>query len=284
MATTGHRSVSVHTGNDQSARAIRQNQYVNCAGQRSGESARRLRNYTAPMPTRFLDPWDVVYLGRTISNYLEYVAEERELAVMLLDLVGQTMRVLRGGKLMQAAHAIDGTATRLVNATEVAAGYVAAQQAHRAALAVELFRVRPEAFGGIICTWYRSGRGTPAEAAAAAAADAQRSASGADDTPEIVEEGGKRRTFQCNSGTTADAAMAAVQGHIDAVVQVPANVFRGQKMGGTGPEHQQQPQSAPVQQLLVSVFKDSTLFPRPERTMGDFDVLSCVIGVKVSFC
>lgn len=230
------------------------------------ESARRLRNYTdaggAGAATRFRDAWDVVYLGRTVSNYVEYVAEEKELAALLLELVAQTAQAVRP-QLMQRAQELDGTAARLVNATEQAAGWVAAQQAHRGAVAVEQFRVRPETFGGLICTWHR-GEGAGAAEGGGEASDG-------------------RRTFQCNSGSTADAM--GINGNLDAVVQVPANVFRTQqptvRQLAQTQQQSQQPANA-VQRLLVSVFKDAALFPGPERPNVQFEVMSCVIGVKVS--
>lgn len=203
------------------------------------ESAKRLRNYTNYdlNGKRFHDPMDIVYIAKTITNYLDFVEDEKDLGSMLLDIVSQVMEF--GGKLLQIAQFLDMSASKLVNATEAAASYTPSQQAQKANVALELFKVRTDNFAGITCTWFKS----------------------------LVDS--EKRTFQCNTANTGEG-IGIHERHIDAGIQIPANLF-------TPPINSQ---TIVSQKLLVSVFKDSKLFPQ-NKTQTNYEVTSCVIGAKI---
>lgn len=202
------------------------------------ESARRLRNYTDPAAARqFYDPMDVVYIGKTLTNYLDYVADEKELGPMLLDLVSNTM--LLHPRLVQAAQFTDASATKLVNASEIASEFTPSQLAQKPNLALEMIKVKPDSFSTIMCTWFKT------------------------------DDAAAKRTFQCNTVNSGEG-IGIQKRHIDAGIHIPANVFQ---------HHGQTP--IMVQKLLVAVFKDSSLFPAPNRSHVQFAVKSCVIGTKI---
>lgn len=202
------------------------------------ESARRLKNYTDPAASRqFYDPMDVVYIAKTLTNYLDYVSDEKELGPMLLDLVSNAM--LLHPQLIQTSQFSDGSATKLVNASEVASEFTPSQLAQKPNLALEMFKVKPDSFAGITCTWFKT------------------------------DDSASERTFQCNTANSGEG-IGIHERHIDAGIQIPANVF--QQNGQT---------PIMVQKLLVSVFKDSSLFPAPNRSHVQFEVKSCVIGTKI---
>lgn len=204
------------------------------------ESAKRLRNYTSYHSDgqRFNDPMDVVYIAKTITNYLDFVQEEKDLGSMLMDIVSQVMEL--DGKLLQVAQYLDSSAIKLVNATEEAASFTPSQQAQKENVALELFKIRTDSFNGITCTWFKSATDDSAS-----------------------------RTFQCNSANNGEG-IGIHERHIDAGIQIPANLLATPLNS----------QSMLSQKLLVSVFKDSKLFPQ-NRTQNNFEVTSCVIGAKI---
>lgn len=186
------------------------------------ESAKRLRNYTNYELTglRFYDPMDVVFIAKTLTNYLDFVSNEKDLSSMLLDIVSQVMSF--DSKLLQAAQNIDGSCTKLISSVEMTAGFTAPGQAQRTNFALEQFKVRPDSFFGITCTWHK----------------------------EDVDDVADKRTFQCNTANNGQG-IGILERHIDAVIQIPANLFGSVSS-----------QTFMSQQLLVSVFQTSNFFPQ----------------------
>lgn len=184
------------------------------------ESAKRLRNYT-DNDVRFYDPMDVVFIAKTVTNYLDFVAQEKDLGSMLLDIVSQVMEL--DTSFLQLAQSIDGSCKKLVTAAEGAAGYTPSPLAQKPNLALEQFHIRTDSFSGLTCTWYKG-------------------------TPNIDNH---HRTFQCN---TANSGHTSGERHIDAGIQIP-NIFSASAntVGSS--------QSFSSQQLLVSVFQTSKFFP-----------------------
>lgn len=155
------------------------------------ESAKRLRNYT-DNDVRFYDPMDVVFIAKTVTNYLDFVAHEKDLGTMLLDIVSQVMEL--DTRFLQSAQTIDGSCTKLVQAAEGAAVYTPSPLAQKPNLALEHFHIRTDSFSGLTCTWYK----------------------GAPD-----DDG--RRVFQCNTANSGQT-IGIHERHIDAVIQIP-NIF-----------------------------------------------------------
>lgn len=212
------------------------------------ENAKRLRNFTNPdiSNNTFKDAMDVVFISKTVVNYMEYVSEEREMATVLLDIVSQTMGINQS--LLQAAQVIDSSCTKMVRAAEKCAEYVQPiSDAQKFNLAMEVFRVQIESFVGITCSWFRT----------------------ADKT-----DGTQKRIFQCNTGNSGQG-IGLYERHVDAVIQIPSNVYAGMPpLDITG-------ESGQTQKLQVSVFENSRLFPQ-NKTQTTFAVTSCIIGSNVS--
>lgn len=212
------------------------------------ESAIRLRNYTNPLTAHtnpFRDPMDIVFIAKTIVNYLEFVSYEKDLATMLLDIVSQSMQL--DPSLLQSAQLIDSACSKMINAAETAAEFVQPQsQAQKPNLAMEIFRVRADSFTGITCTWFKA---------------------------EDSVDGSEKRMFQCNSASNGQG-VGIYERHVDAVIQIPASIFSSVPLTAINPTN-------PSQKLLVSVFKDSNFFPN-NLTQTLYQVKSCVIGTKVS--
>lgn len=205
------------------------------------ESAKRLRNYTNLDPhelNRFNDPMDVVYIAKTITNYLDFVVQEKDLGSMLLDIVSQVMGF--STQLLQAAQYIDSSCTKLIIAAEQAAAYTPSAQTQKTNLAIEIFKIRMDSFSGLTCTWFKSDNAA----------------------------NGEKRTFQCSTANNGEG-IGIHERHIDAIIQIPSNLVTPVNS-----------QSLSVQQLQVSVFEDSNLFPQ-NRNQSALEVTSCVIGAKL---
>lgn len=205
------------------------------------ESAKRLRNYTNLDLNmhRFNDPMDVVYIAKTITNYLDFVPQEKDLGSMLLNIVSQVMG-FSSPILLQAAQYIDSSCTKLITAVEQAAVYSPAAQTQKNNLAIEIFKIRMDSFSGLTCTWFKS------ENAA----------------------NGEKRTFQCSTVNNGEG-ISIHERHIDAIIQIPSNLITPINS-----------QSLSAQQLQVSVYEDSNLFPQ-NMNQSALKVTSCVIGAKL---
>lgn len=211
------------------------------------ENAKRLRNFTNPTFSSnvFNDAVEIVFIARTITNYLQYVSEEKHIATVLLDVISQTMRIDQ--PLLQAAQVMDSSCTKLVAAAEKCAEYVQPiSDAQKSNLAMEVFRVQTESFMGITCSWFRT---------------------------EDTTDGSLKRIFQCNTGNNGQG-IGLYERYVDAVIQIPANVFASMPLLDSTQINQ-------PQKLQVSVFENSRLFPQ-NRTQTTFAVTSCVIGSNVS--
>lgn len=235
------------------------------------ESAVRLRNYTdigvddgidslteteRHRLSPFDDPMDIVYIAKTTTNYVEFLAIENGLAEITLDIVSQTMRL--GHSLLFSAQLVDRSCTKLIEAAEAAAEFVQpSAQAQKSNLAMEIFRVRTDTFAGITCSWFKA---------------------------EDTFDSRAKRIFQCNSAVNG---IGLYDRRIDAAIQIPASIFQSLNKGGgsssssSSASLSMSPFAAPTQKLLVSVFKDSSLFPQ-NRTLAQYQVRSFVIGTKVS--
>lgn len=208
------------------------------------ESAIRLRNFTniESGVNPFTDPMDIIFIAKTIVNYLGFVASEKDLATILLDIVSQTMKL--GSMLLQTAQNMDSSCSKMVDAAETAAEFVQ-PSAQKDNLAMEIFSVRTDNFAGITCSWFKT---------------------------EDSFEKHEKRMFQCNSATNGQG-VGIYERHVEAAIQIPASIFNSAVVFN--------PATIPTQKLLVSVFEDSAFFP-PNQTATPFHVKSCVIGAKVS--
>lgn len=119
------------------------------------ESARRLRSFTTKEHNseRFKDVADVIYTGKTVQNYLEFISTEKELSSIIIDIVSNVMELPR--KLLEHAQFIDGTCKKLIDAAEEAASYTTSADSQKDNLAIELFEIPVDVFVGITCSWIK---------------------------------------------------------------------------------------------------------------------------------
>ncbi|XP_046386028.1 adhesion G protein-coupled receptor A3 [Ischnura elegans] len=209
------------------------------------ESAQRLLNFTAD-GKNLQDMMDIVFISKTVENYLAFIGQEKELCPVLVDLVGVTSKL--PSSLLTSAQLEDGACNRLVEAVEsVAINY--SHSFSKPEMAVEKIQVKRETYLGITCTWY--------------------SKTGA--------SGKISRLFYC-SPSNKSSIVSTPDKIIEASIQVPSTLFYQLELQGY-----QLPPTPP--QIMASAFENSRLFPRIlTNTMKHNDgkeITSCVVGSKL---
>ncbi|XP_055371243.1 adhesion G protein-coupled receptor A3 [Condylostylus longicornis] len=211
---------------------------------RALESATRLRNYTQSDDNlkKIRDPMDLVFITKTLKNYLHFVSLKKDLGTMLLDIVSQIITLPR--VLAQQAHSIEKSGQSLVYAVEQVAQHTPSSLTHKPHLAIEYFNISPHSFNGLICTWMKT--------------ENLNSRDNSKPNP---------RVFQCN---TAGQTIDIFRQHVDASVQIPMGLLSSYK----------QKFLFSSQKLMVAVYENSNLLPYHKNNTS-YQVTSCVIGVKI---
>ncbi|XP_071443101.1 adhesion G protein-coupled receptor A3 [Hetaerina americana] len=209
------------------------------------ESAERLLNFTAD-GKNLQDMMDIVFISKTVENYLTFVGQEKELCPVLVDLVGVTSKL--PSSLLTSAQLEDGACNRLVGAVEsVAVNY--SHSFSKPEMAVEKILVKRDTYLGITCTWYSKTGAT----------------------------GKISRLFYCFPSNKS-SIIGAPDKIIEASIQVPSTLFYQLELQGY-----QLPSTPP--QIMASAFENSRLFPRIlTNTMKHSDgkeITSCVVGSKL---
>lgn len=106
------------------------------------------------------DPDDVMFIARAIRNYMQYIAEERDLGSALLDVISAVMNISM--PVLAKAETKYGACTDMMNAAEDISAYINNVHGQKSNLAIERFRVS-EGFGGATCVWYSGGEVRGAE-------------------------------------------------------------------------------------------------------------------------
>ncbi|BET01855.1 LRRCT [Nesidiocoris tenuis] len=161
------------------------------------ESAVRLHNYTYGNRASIKDPDDIVFLARTIDNYLDFLKEQSSLGTLLLELISLVMEL--DGNLITEAQMRDRSCTKLLSAVETIAQHQVAPF-HGENMLVERFIVRRESFVGLTCTWWNS-------------------------------RDGHGRIFNCSTSTTTSIRIPHDK-VLEASIQIPASLFHQLELRG----------------------------------------------------
>ncbi|XP_024893349.1 adhesion G protein-coupled receptor A3 isoform X1 [Temnothorax curvispinosus] len=116
------------------------------------ETAKRFKNYTGNGSVKLTDPVEVHFIVRTIENYLSFLIDEKELGIMLVDIVNSMMKLPK--EMLKRAEINFKACTRLIKAIEHIIEFTPSIQSHKKYMALEEFRVKRDSFGGLTCTWY----------------------------------------------------------------------------------------------------------------------------------
>ena len=154
------------------------------------ESAKRLKTFTSSEQSeRFRDAADVIFIGKTVQNYLEFINSEKDLSSIIIDIISNVMEFPR--QLLEQAQFIDGTCKKLIDAAEEAASHTTSADSQKQNLAIELFKIPMDIIVGITCSWIK------------------------------IEQS---RVFQCNTASKAQG-LAFHEKNIEASIQFPATPY-----------------------------------------------------------
>lgn len=118
------------------------------------ETAKRFKNYTGNGSVKLTDSVEIHFIVRTIENYLSFLIDEKELGLMLIDIVNSMMKLSK--EMLKRAEINFKACTRLIKAIERITEFTPSIQSHTKHIALEEFRVKRDSFGGLTCTWYTS--------------------------------------------------------------------------------------------------------------------------------
>lgn len=150
------------------------------------ESAKHFKNYTSNL-TIIKDIMDLIFIIRTIENYINYLEFEKELGAILLDITDNLLN-LPNNFLDQ----ID--TSQLARIITRVASYTQPHLLHKENVALEEFSIQEETFNGMTCTWF------------------------------IDAVNVRDRIFQCTSAN--QSTLMGIQNRvIDASIQIPFNIF-----------------------------------------------------------
>lgn len=203
------------------------------------ETAKRFKNYTGNGSVKLTDPVEIHFMVRTIENYLNFLVDEKELGIMLTDIISLMLKLSK--EMLKKAEINFKACTRLIRAIERITEFTPTIQAHKKDMALEEFRVKRDSFSGLTCTWY---------------------------TNIVTDVDSDARYMHCttiNRTTSIDVKDKT----IEASIQLPASLL----------QHLQD--STIAQQLMISMYSDSRLFPKI-ITNDTMDISTCVVGSKLS--
>ncbi|XP_026827349.1 adhesion G protein-coupled receptor A3 isoform X2 [Ooceraea biroi] len=116
------------------------------------ETAKRFKNYTGNGSVKLTDPVEIHFIVRTIENYLGFLLDEKELGIMLVDIISSMMGLPK--EMLRRAEIGFKACTRLIKAIERITEFTPSIQSHKRFMALEEFRVKRDSFAGLTCTWY----------------------------------------------------------------------------------------------------------------------------------
>lgn len=116
------------------------------------ETAKRFKNFTGNGSTKITDPVEIHFIVRTIENYMRFLIDEKELGIMLIDIISSIMQLPK--EMLKRAEINFKVCTRLIKAIERIIEFTPSIQSHKKYMALEEFRVKRDSFGGLTCTWY----------------------------------------------------------------------------------------------------------------------------------
>ncbi|XP_035450332.2 adhesion G protein-coupled receptor A3 [Spodoptera frugiperda] len=189
-----------------------------------------IQEKTYPL-AEIIDPDDVYFIGKAIRNYMQYIAEEKDLGPTLLDVISSTMNISMS--VLTRAETLYGVCTDIRRAAEEISKYIVNMQGQKSNLAVEHFRVS-EGFGGATCVWYSAARGAAP------------------------------RLHCTTTNRTVAPLLTVTDALIHASVQIPQSLLYSTTDAGV------LLQSHP-QDLVISMYEDAALFPLLPLTDTDSD-------------
>lgn len=223
------------------------------------DSARGLRNYTND-GSLLKDKMDVVYISRTLENYMQFVSRHREITEIIVDIVNTVMSVDRN--VLKAAQVEDGACSRFVHILEQLPDILtdATLNRFRDNIAVEEFFVKSENFPGMTCYSY-----------------IQNNNNYKHNVPKNWNIG---RSFQgdkilnCNMANST-MMPSDLSDTLEASLQLPSTIFQQAGLVSSSRTHNHK--------LQFIIYRNSILFPSSSFDRSHvYDITSSVISGKIA--
>lgn len=158
-------------------------------------TAKRFKDHAGD-PTKITDPIEIHFIAKTIENYLSFLVEEKELDILLIDVISAIMNLSKS--MLTLAEINYNACTRLIKSIETITEFTQARKLHKKNLVLEEFRVKQDTYFGITCTWYSS---------------------------IIPEESDNNRVLNC-ANNNKTASIEIKDKTIEASIQLPASLIR----------------------------------------------------------
>ncbi|XP_013102697.2 adhesion G protein-coupled receptor A3 [Stomoxys calcitrans] len=212
------------------------------------EIARSVHNFThtAANLRRVQDPIDLEFVARTLVKYLDFIAYQKELAYLLLDIVSQLL-ALPSRTFFEAQREYE-SGFKLLKCVEVASKQTSLESPGQDDLKedlismprsffVDYFNIKPESFSGISCVWMHSSVSSPP-------------------------------VFECS---TSNDTFPSFERYVDAAIEIPVSaLFYNKSITATQKNIK----------LMVAVFRNANLLPHLSDN-GSILLSSPIIGAKI---
>ncbi|KAI4457592.1 g-protein coupled receptor [Holotrichia oblita] len=175
---------------------------------------------------------DLVFVIRTIQNYLTFVPLEKELGIILMDVSNILLNLPES--FISEANLEDNSCDKLIKSLERIGNFTPSPLTHKSNIALEIFPVKQDTFTGLTCTWY------------------------------INPSNRSNRMFYCVT-TNQSGVSSSQEKVIEASIQIPPSLFyhlREQDILVESTSHN----------IFVAMFLNSKLFPtncKKERIVSD---------------
>lgn len=112
------------------------------------DSSSHLKNYTSDL-LLLRDKMDVIFIAKTIRNYLDFLSKEKEVAQILAEITNSVQQLPRS--LLEQANQEDASCTKIIEAMEVVSEYTPISQT---TFSAQEYKIKRDVFLGMTCTWY----------------------------------------------------------------------------------------------------------------------------------
>lgn len=192
------------------------------------DSAIKLQNFTGN-GRNLSDEMDIVFISKTVENYLKFVKNEKELGDVLVDIIATIMGVPK--MLLIGAQKESTACSRLVRSLEFICKDIPTFQSHKSNLVVEAFG-GTGVFSGIRCIWYMNSQNDKTQ----------------------------KKFFHCSTSNKT-TPVGSSDKIIVASIQIPASLLSQLEIQGKLTHN--------IWQLVVTMYENSNLFPGTVNSFED---------------
>ncbi|KAF7997869.1 hypothetical protein HCN44_009267 [Aphidius gifuensis] len=207
------------------------------------ETAKRFKNHTSDV-NKITDPIEIHFIVKTIENYLKYLTYEKELDILLINIISIIMKVPR--LILKTAEKNYKACTRLIKSIENINEHKNSNILNNKNIALETIRIKQEyTYSSLSCTWYSYNQ--------------------------LIEKNDSR-ILNCLENNKTINNFYIDNKIIEATIQLKFNFTKIETFNLTT-----------TPQLMISMFSDNNLFPfyTDNKTYEKYDITSGIIGSNI---